>query len=65
MGSGIIGMRGTQNSKKAEGFFLDRSFRVVGGVVEAVEEHRDSIRGEGLYDFVEIFEGDVVGVSIR
>lgn len=57
-------MGGGEGGEEAERFLLDGGFGVGGGVVEAVEEHRNAVRREGLDDLVEVFDGDLVGVSV-
>ncbi|KAL6124235.1 hypothetical protein ACLB2K_076750 [Fragaria x ananassa] len=49
---------GAKSGWEAEGFFFHGGFGVRGGVVEAVEEHGEAVDGEGVDDFLEIFDGD-------
>lgn len=59
-----IGVGGGDQCEQPQRLFLDGGFGVGGGVVEAIEEHRKAVGGEGLDYFLEIFDGDLVSVSV-
>lgn len=57
-------MGGANKGEKPKGLFLDGGFRVGGGFIEAIEKHRDTLRGESLDDLLKVFNGDLVSVSV-
>lgn len=64
VGCGGVVVVGADDGEEAEGFVFDGGFGVGNGVVEAVEDHGDGVRGEGLDGSLEVFYCDLVGVSV-
>lgn len=57
-------MQAADVGEEVEALLFDGGFGIGAGVVEAVEEHGEGFGGEGLDGFLEIFDGDLVCVSI-
>lgn len=57
-------MGGADDREEAEGLFLDGGLGVGCGVVEAVEDHGDGVRGEGVNGLFKVFNGDLMGVPV-
>ena len=65
VGGGGVRVGSAGEGEEAEGVLMGGGFKVGGnGVVEGVEEHWESFRGEVLDCGLKIFDGDLVSVAI-
>nr|GMC53490.1 hypothetical protein Iba_chr01dCG7090 [Ipomoea batatas] len=64
MRGGGIGVGSTEGGEEAEALLLDGRLGVIGGVVEAVEEHWDSVVGEAVDYLLQVLHGDLVSVAV-